>query len=180
MMSQTRTELEQGGSGVKTPEWFNTWCPCLGMTPAAPKAWGLILTKPHIACFISILANLSAASTSFVFIFASQPYRWFHHSVAVVWATFSIVIFTMSWRLGPLLPGPTQLLFIGCFSTCIAAYQVTVLWMMFGPEEHCVFQSRIALAFIDSLYICSVSTSAFFGLWPPDIPKSPYRYVSLL
>lgn len=175
-MGQAPAEMEQAASPAEAPEWFKRWCSCLGMSSEAPDAWALIHVKPHIAFLICIPTNIAAASIAIVFLLASQPYRWFHHSATVLWALFHFSCVLMSWRYGPLPSGRKQKIFIGLFGAFIGSYNAVFLVMMFGPEERCIFQSRMAFALFDALYISLVSVSAFFGSWPPDIPKSPYRY----
>lgn len=175
-MGQTHEELEQEPPGGEAPDWFKRWCLRLGMSPEAPDAWCKIHVQPHITCCICLLANIAAASLASVYIFAARPYRWLHHGLAVLWVSFHTVAVFMSWRYGPLPSGPKQKLLICVCGVFVGAYNLMAVLMMFGPEEHTIFQSRLALAVFDTLFIWLTAVAAFFGLWPPDFPKSPYRY----
>lgn len=178
-MGQVGTELEQGHPEAEVSEWFKRFCSRLGMSPEAPNAWGTVHTQPHVALLVCLLPNIAAASLSCVFILQSQPYRWLHHSLAVIWAASHSAACLMSWRFGPLPPGRRRTFHMCCCGMFTGAYNIMAVLMMFGPEERCIFQSRMLLAVFDALFLWLAAVSGFCGLWPPDVPKTPHRYVRL-
>lgn len=175
-MGWVRTEVHQGQPQAEVPEWFRKWCSRLGMSPGAPDAWGTIHIKPQIACFLCLGASIPALLMPFIYIFASQPYRRLHHSLAGLWLSCHTVSFVVSWRFGPLPSGTKQIVHMGFTLAFFGAYNAMLLLMMFGPEHHCIFQSRLALAVADAVFTSTLVVCAFTGVWPLDYPKTPYRY----
>lgn len=162
---------------IDVPDWFRSCCSALGMSKEAPAAWASIHVKPQIACLIC-LGSVSAGTLLIgtIYIIGSQPYRWIYHPVAAMWLAWCSIIATSLWRNGPLPAGNWQLCYMGCAVLTLGSCHLTAIILIFGPDEHCLFQDRGAFVICDAISLFVVALGAFFGSWPPDYPTHPHRY----
>lgn len=164
-----------GTSAVHVPAWFRSVCGRLGMSSKAPDGWALIHVKPHVACMCCLLATIAATGVTAVYAIASQPYRWFHHSTVAACFIIQLTLFGILWRGGPL--AADTLLAKGCLVATLFTNVSVTLLMLLGPQEQCIFEDRLALTFVNALFVWCATCAAFWGNWAPDRPKTPYRYV---
>ena len=140
----------------------------------APDAWATIHVKPHIACISCLLCLFAAeAVVAPIFIFASKPFRWLHHSAYVAHMFFFYTSFCALWRGGPR-SGDTLLL-RGCVYISISTYIAVVLTLLLGPIEACPFRSRLVTLTVNAVFLWLTALASFCGSWTPDLPKHPYR-----
>lgn len=161
------------------PDWFRRLCLRLGMSDSAPDGWLVYHVKPHVACFVCLAATFAGAAISApIYIFASHPFRWLHHSLSFAYSLAHFALFGIIWREGPLgaRKWPARL----CMCAIVATMGISNLMMILGPEEHCVFGSRLLFIAIYFLFMWLTTCACFLGCWAPDQPAQPYRCVALL
>lgn len=163
-----------GNSTTHVPEWFRSLCLRLGMSTQAPDGWAVYHRKPHAACLCCLLATFAAPAiiTPF-YILASKPYRCFHHGATAVYAVAYLTTFGVIWRGGPL--AADTWLAKASIGVSICTNVPVSLAMMLGPKENCIFQDRLAVTFLNAVFLWLTTCAAVCGNWAPDRPKTPYR-----
>lgn len=157
------------------PDWFRRLCCRLGMSDAAPDGWLIYHVKPYVACFGCLTATFAGvAITAPIYMFASQPFRWYHHSLSITHTVAHLTLFGIIWRGGPL-AARTWLARIS-MATVVGSMGTSSLLMILGPDELAIFQSKLAFIVVFSMFMWLTTYSAFLGSWAPDKPSQPYRY----
>lgn len=166
-------------STVDVPDWFKTCCSALGMSRQAPIAWSSMHVRPQMACLLCLSAAFAAPFGMVpMFIFASQPYRWAYHPFVIMWGLTHATAALSLWRNGPL-PGRAGYWQLAYMLNCLLMFgscNLAAIIMIFGPEESCLFQDRLAMLIVDAASLFLTVMAAFFGAWPPDYPQHPHRY----
>lgn len=146
----------------------------MGTYTTAGYGWELILVKPQLARFCCLAAIFTATVLTVpIYTFASQPYRWLHHSLTFLYGISHCTVFVAVWRSGANAADcwPVKL---GMYGALVTHPPATLL-MLLGPIEYCIFQDRLALIIVSSTFNWLTTCSAFLGCWAPDRPKQPYR-----